>query len=227
MEALNFNGDDISVLKKSGAISFQKNEKEKAFELYKKALQLDKRDLAALLMLCKLYLDSGKILKAYNLLIGYKDMYPVFTETETIELIPAMADSIIALGDVYLSADLYMEAKKIYELAAKITPNDAELNQKIAYSESQKEVPAGEIDILTLKLRLAELEIEKQTFNKAKIFLEDILLTDTKNVSALIDYGVLNALDDRRDEAIRFFKNVLELDPENEIAKENLEIMGS
>jgi tetratricopeptide (TPR) repeat protein len=69
------------------------------------------------------------------------------------------------------------------------------------------------------------MAIEEGRYDSARLILEDLLITEPKNISALIDIGVLNALEGNDEEAIKCFQQVIEYDPENEIALENLTIL--
>ena len=74
-------------------------------------------------------------------------------------------------------------------------------------------------------LAAAENEIENLNYNKALILLEEILKEDSNNIDALNDKAVVFIMMDDFENAIANLNHVLEIDTENELAKNNLQFL--
>jgi len=223
-EAFVYDDENLSNLKKCGELYYQKGEKLKALEFFNKAYRFYLNDLEAVIIIGQIYIELGEILKAYDIFIEFKNKQPAIIDDIVFQSKIIITDALITLGDVYYSSGLYAQSNKIYEVLLKLIPGDRLLMNKINEIENQSEET---VDNLLLKLRLAELAIEESRFDTARLILEDILSHDSKNISALIDLGVLNALETKNSEALHYFEKVLEIEPSNEIALENLRLIES
>ncbi|MCL5030012.1 MAG: glycosyltransferase [Bacteroidetes bacterium] len=71
----------------------------------------------------------------------------------------------------------------------------------------------------------AEEAIEDKDYQKANEILTRIIEKDPANIEALIDLAVVNSLQENNESAVKLLKTILDIDPGNEIAKNNLEII--
>ena len=60
--------------------------------------------------------------------------------------------------------------------------------------------------------------IENSNYNESRLLVEEIIKRKPEHISALIDLGVLNVLEQKFEEAKKIFEKVLRLDPENDVA---------
>ncbi|MCX7879300.1 MAG: glycosyltransferase [Ignavibacteria bacterium] len=71
------------------------------------------------------------------------------------------------------------------------------------------------------KLKIQDL-FENNRIEEAKNIIENYLVIDENNIDALNDLAIIKSLGGETDEAIQLFNKILSIDPENQIAKENL-----
>jgi tetratricopeptide (TPR) repeat protein len=220
--ALSIDSENLSSLKKYGETYYQKDEKLISLEMFNKAYYLNKIDLETILLMAQVYMELGEYLKACHLLIEYKNKQYELSAGLLITTRINVSNALNTLGDVYFASGLYTTAAKIYEKSLELYPGNDLITIKFNKVKNINDEP---VDDTLLIINLAEMAIEEGRYDSARLILEDLLITEPKNISALIDIGVLNALEGNDEEAIKCFQQVIEYDPENEIALENLTIL--
>ncbi|AFN75411.1 hypothetical protein MROS_2181 [Melioribacter roseus P3M-2] len=220
--SLSVDNENLSSLKKCGEIYYQKDEKLISLEMFNKAYYLNKIDLETILLIAQVYLELGEYFKACHLLIEYKNKQHEISDSLLIKTRINVSNALNTLGDVYFASGLYKMAAKVYEKSLELYPGNDLITIKFNKVKNVNDEP---VDYTLLIINLAEMAIEERRYDSARLILEDLLITEPKNISALIDIGVLNALEGNDEEAIKCFQQVIENDPENEIALENLTIL--
>ncbi|GAB4332167.1 MAG: hypothetical protein Kow0037_09460 [Calditrichia bacterium] len=113
------------------------------------------------------------------------------------------------------------------ELASKITNIVWFIKNSLIFekvSETAVSAKAARENTLNEEQLLTRVEqlIEQQELNEAKSLLEGLLAEKPESVEALTNLAVVEYLGQNQTAAIRLLERVLQLDPENEIAVENL-----
>jgi SAM-dependent methyltransferase len=105
--------------------------------------------------------------------------------------------------------------------------NHLEPDEKNGYNYLAKTKSA--LDQSAIKFRLlnsAEKSIQNEEYGDAKKSLDIILNNNSHDIEALIDYSIINIYKNDIQSAIYKIETVLELDPNNEIALENLQFIS-
>ena len=164
-----------------------------------------------------------------------------------VKLNPNNADNWHWLGRVYYQNNQYPEAENYFQKAIKLNPNNADnwhwlgriYYQNNQYSEAenyfQQAVGLNFDDYKDSWRWLGNTHFQLEDYDNAVGYYEILFdsyaykyggLGETE-IDALINYGVSLYNLNRIEESIEVHNKVLEIDPDNEIAKENLEILQS
>lgn len=140
-------------------------------------------------------------------------------------------NSIEALNDLAVVSIMKNKNEKALNLIDKvlsIEPKNEVAVENLNYlSEKLNKIKVGNmedstIDFANKKLAEAENYIENNQLFEATKLLEEILLNDPNNIDALIDLSVVATIKEEYKHASNILMSVLKIDPENEIALENL-----
>lgn len=225
LEAIKYDGFNRNAIIKCGSMYKSKSSLENAIKMYDQVLSLNSKDPEAIIKKGQLLLDNGKLMQAYELFISYSKSCN--NESDLLLIKPSFDcfEAYKALGNVFYSAGLLRHAKIIYELALSINYLSHEVNVKsteLAFHDYSGVSFPEKFDDDNILLLLAENDIEYGHLNNSRLILEYLLQKNKMNLNVLIDLGVLNVLEEKYDEAINIFNEVLIYDPNNETAKENL-----
>jgi len=226
VKAKGYNPNNLSVSIKLGKIFIDNNDSLSAYEMFKNVYEINRNNLNTVLGLVDLSLELGYIDEAYNILINYEKKN-LKIDLEAVEDNISYTNACNALADVYLFAGAIQEAKSLLEIIIRNYPDNILIIEKLKYLSENFDAGNSEsfeiADEESIKLLLAEDAIENSEFAKAKILLKSIIDKEDFFIPASIDLGIVSVLEDNYTTARDFFLSVLEKDPFNQIALENLE----
>ncbi|MBZ0182679.1 MAG: TDP-N-acetylfucosamine:lipid II N-acetylfucosaminyltransferase [Melioribacteraceae bacterium] len=151
-----------------------------------------------------------------------------FFEKE-LQINPSSSRACFGLAETFYIAELYEQAKAMYEWAIKNGKNDEAawnklrlVNKQLNFDENNNSLDLVNIQEL---LQRAEEYINNDDFENALDLLDKILGTDENNIDALNDLSVIFILQNEIESALNVINKVIDLDSENEIAKNNLQVL--
>lgn len=166
---------------------------------------------------------AGKI----SLQIGDFEKSKDFFELELVEN-PNSGRACLGLAETFYKAELFKEAKTMYEWAIKNGENKNEIwnklnsiNQKLGLPENHNSLELSRENELPTIEQAEELINKSDLINAEKILLQ-ILHSDPNNIDALNDYAVMQIMQNNYGPALELINKVIQLDPSNEVALDNL-----
>lgn len=201
----------------------QKKYKESASVLHS-IYEMNKSDVDQLYYAASYYTkgeDYDKALEYYNELIRLKytgegmNYFAVNKANNVEELFgdnKSTRDSFVKTGVYEKPRDEKIESKKgeIYKNIALILVQQGKTNEAIkAVSEARTENP----DDLSLILSEADLYLKLKDFEKYSITVNQALEKNPKNTDLIFNLGVISSDSNKLDEAIKYYKKVIEIDP--------------
>jgi len=168
-------------------------------------------------MIGNIYLVQGNIEQANK-----------FFEKE-LQINPSSSRACFGLAETFYIAELYEQAKAMYEWAIKNGKNDEITWNKLRIVNKQLNLDENDnsLDLVNIQelLQKAEEFINNDDFENALDILDKILGTDENNIDALNDLSVIFILQNEIESALNVINKVIDLDSENEIAKNNLQVL--
>lgn len=151
-----------------------------------------------------------------------------FFEKE-LQINPSSSRACFGLAETFYNAELYEQAKAMYEWAIKNGRNDEAAWNKLRLVNKQLNLDENNnsLDLVNVQelLQRAEEYINNDDFENALDLLDKILGTDENNIDALNDLSVIFILQNEIESALNVINKVIDLDSENEIAKNNLQVL--
>jgi tetratricopeptide (TPR) repeat protein len=151
-----------------------------------------------------------------------------FFEKE-LQINPSSSRACFGLAETFYIAELYEQAKAMYEWAIKNGKNDEAAWNKLRLVNKQLNLDENNnsLDLVNIQelLQRAEEFINNDDFENALDLLDKILGTDENNIDALNDLSVIFILQNKIESALNVINKVIDLDSENEIAKNNLQVL--
>ncbi|MDP3148609.1 MAG: glycosyltransferase [Ignavibacteria bacterium] len=145
---------------------------------------------------------------------------------------PGSSSACAGLGEIYATFAMDTEAKTMYEWAVKNNPENqtavsslAKVNQRLGFSQNHNSLVLKNINPLRTienKLDLVEELIDKDRNDEAEILLHEVLESEPTNVIALNNLSVIEIMNEHYEEAVKFISKVLAINPEDDIALENM-----
>jgi glycosyltransferase involved in cell wall biosynthesis len=168
-------------------------------------------------MIGNIYLVQGNIEQANK-----------FFEKE-LQINPSSSRACFGLAETFYIAELYEQAKAMYEWAIKNGKNDEITWNKLRIVNKELNLDENDnsLDLVNIQelLQRAEEFINNDDFENALDILDKILGTDENNIDALNDLSVIFILQNEIESALNVINKVIDLDSENEIAKNNLQVL--
>jgi len=134
----------------------------------------------------------------------------------------------LGLAETFYKAELFEEAKTMYEWAIKNGENKNEvwnklnnINQQLGLQENHNSLELSRENELPNIQRAEELINKSDLINAEKI-LRQILNSNPNNIDALNDYAVVHIMQNNYQPAVEIINKVIQLDPSNEVALDNL-----
>jgi glycosyltransferase involved in cell wall biosynthesis len=144
---------------------------------------------------------------------------------------PESSEACAGLGEVFYNAEIYDSAKTMFEWAIKYNSENtfarnrlSEINKDFSSEQSND---TDEADKTKSTIDNAEQLIAENKFDEARRELNNILNNSSNNIDALNDLSVVEILCENYEEAAKTISKVLDFDPQNEIAIENLDYLKS
>jgi tetratricopeptide (TPR) repeat protein len=144
---------------------------------------------------------------------------------------PESSEACAGLGEVFYNAEIYDSAKTMFEWAIKYNSEDtfaqnrlSEINKDFSSEQSND---TDEADKTKSTIDNAEQLIAENKFDEARRELNNILNNSSNNIDALNDLSVVEILCENYEEAAKTISKILDFDPQNEIAIENLDYLKS
>lgn len=146
-----------------------------------------------------------------------------------LQINPSSSRACFGLAETFYIAELYEQAKAMYEWAIKNGKNDEITWNKLRIVNKQLNLDENNnsLDLVNVQelLQRAEEYINNDDFENALDLLDKILGTDENNIDALNDLSVIFILQNEIESALNVINKVIDLDSENEIAKNNLQVL--
>jgi GT2 family glycosyltransferase/glycosyltransferase involved in cell wall biosynthesis len=159
--------------------------------------------------------------------IGNLEKAKDYFKTE-LELDPNSSRACLGLAETFFAADLFQEAKTMYEWAIKNGDNRKEIWDKLAIANTKLELDPKNftLDLSSVEpsptLQDAEELINKSDLAGAEKILMHLLEKDNQAIDVLNDLAVIKIMQNNLEEALNYINKVIKNDPQNEIAIENL-----
>ncbi|MCZ7603308.1 MAG: glycosyltransferase [Melioribacteraceae bacterium] len=161
-------------------------------------------------------LQLGSLEKAQN-----------YFQTE-LELNPNSGRACLGLAETFFVAELFHEAKTMYEWAIKNGENRKEVWDKLAIVNKKLSLDAKDYNLdLSSEESFPSLEEAEELINNSDLdgaleILNKLLRQSPSSTEVLNDLAVVKIMQNQIEDALGFISRVIELDPQNEIALENL-----
>lgn len=172
--------------------------------------------------------EVSSLLGNLSLTIGNIEQANKFFEKE-LQINPSSSRACFGLAETFYIAELYEQAKAMYEWAIKNGKNDEAAWNKLRLVNKQLNLDENNnsLDLVNIQelLQRAEEYINNDDFENALDLLDKILGTDENNIDALNDLSVIFILQNEIESALNVINKVIDLDSENEIAKNNLQVL--
>ncbi len=240
-KAVSENFDNQSILLLAGDVYAEMDKNDKALEVYKKAFDLDKKNIEALNKYGNLLSINGKHKEAVDFFQDAVKKYPndlkirlnlansyiAMDELNKAELIITQAreidkkspDAFIALGDLYQKQRVYELARMNFEEALAINPNNVDARVKLA----------------TAYFRLANQEtdndLRNELYNRSLEEWNKITQQDPQNARAFYEQGRLLFFGGQYQNAAKSLNNFILLRPSGSLGRwylaQSLEKIGN
>jgi len=149
-----------------------------------------------------------------------------------LEINPKSSRACAGLGEVFLKTDLLENSKTMFEWALKNDPLNKEAFEKLmlineAIEKNPIDFSLSENINYKDMIEKAERLIESENVDEAENVLTELLKSNPFNTEALNNLAVIFIMKKENDRAINIFERIFRIDPENEIAKENLNYLNT
>ena len=162
-----------------------------------------------------------------------------FQEAELIlkEIIDSHPSNVDALNDMAVVKILENKYEDAFELLKKVIAIDPEnktasenihvvlTNLNRAYNDIKQQIGNETSSNPSNDIERAEQFIEEKAYDQAESILNKVISSFPFNIDALIDLSVVYIMQGKTEEALKKLRTVLEIDPDNKIANENLKIL--
>jgi len=162
-----------------------------------------------------------------SLQLGHFEKSKEFFELELVEN-PNSGKACLGLAETFYKAELFEEAKTMYEWAIKNGENKNEIwnklnciNQQLGLQENHNSLELSRENEIHSIQQAEELISKSDLLNAEKILLQ-ILNSNPNNIDALNDYAVVHIMQNNFQPALEKINKVIQLDPSNEVALDNL-----
>lgn len=162
-----------------------------------------------------------------SLQLGHFEKSKEFFELELVEN-PNSGKACLGLAETFYKAELFEEAKTMYEWAIKNGENKNEIwnklnsiNQQLGLQENHNSLELSRENEIHSIQQAEELICKSDLLNAEKILLQ-ILNSNPNNIDALNDYAVVHIMQNNFQPALEKINKVIQLDPSNEVALDNL-----
>lgn len=162
-----------------------------------------------------------------SLQLGDYEKSKDFFELELVEN-PNSGKACLGLAETFYKAELFEEAKTMYEWAIKNGENKNEvwnklnsINQQLDLQENHNSLELSRENELPT-IQQAEELINKSDLINAEKILRQILNSNPNNIDALNDYAVVHIMQNNYQPALEIINKVIQVDPSNEVALDNL-----
>jgi|GEM_PF-1641380 len=162
-----------------------------------------------------------------SLQLGHFEKSKEFFELELVEN-PNSGKACLGLAETFYKAELFEEAKTMYEWAINNGENKNEIwnklnsiNQQLGLQENHNSLELSRENELATIQQAEELISKSDLINAEKILLQ-ILHSNPNNIDALNDYAVVHIMQNNYQPALEKINKVIQLDPSNEVALDNL-----
>jgi Flp pilus assembly protein TadD len=157
--------------------------------------------------------------------------------THATDIDPQDVQAWIALGSLHYQLGVYTEAGLAFHRAAQLRPQNARIylhlgltHQKLGHDELAEALFNHALnlqphDSLALSL-LGDFFMGRKRFDRARPYYEQLMQQRPDDVDVLLRLGVCNYRTDEGTPARQCFERVLRIQPTNEVARENLDVMG-
>jgi ADP-heptose:LPS heptosyltransferase/GT2 family glycosyltransferase/Flp pilus assembly protein TadD/ubiquinone/menaquinone biosynthesis C-methylase UbiE len=171
-------------------------------------------------LLGKLYMLEGDYEKAN-----------IFYEKE-LQLNPTSSRACAGLGDVFFVTGLYNEAKTMFEWALRYKPVDNSLFNKLVEVNNILKLESFNYSLYekvddSSAIKESENLIKEGCLIEAEKVLVEILSNQPSQLDALNNYAVVQILRENLEEALAALERIFTIEPNNEIAVDNLNYLNS
>lgn len=195
-----------------------------ASELYRSVLRLSPGDVRAMNNLGLLLADRGETQEAEALF------------RKAIELSPEFTLARANLGNLLIQTGRFDAGVNIYKEGITLYPENAELLNGLGYqyfvhgdakqaAEFYDEALRLQPGFTRARVNLAYAKTELGDFQGAEREFESLVAADPRNVDCLLELGNLNVKMGRFEEASKYYGQALEINPQFEAARKNLEAL--
>ena len=208
---------NVKKLKSNGKLNKATNE-------YEKALSIDSLNTNIFIKLAKFLLELDKEEMSIN------------TFKEALVINPNNLEALKQLGKLYQKKEEYKQAKEYFEKARDIAPNDADAQKGIKDLAALQTIDKAKWEEQeSFRTKIKDEEEAKKLEKESKIaktekdidFLikkeEENLKKDSENTPILFKLADLHRQKDNLNEAQEIYKKILTIQPDNDIAKKNLD----
>jgi tetratricopeptide (TPR) repeat protein len=199
----------------------------KAEEFFRKSIQADSSYVEAWYQLARFYMNNGDYARARICLLQVLDIEPLHVKTHS------------RLGMVYYYLDQPELAKKSYLTALTLNPRDynthynlgelfySKLNdEKRALDEFKKAVEGNPLHG-EANFKIGLICLSNNMTKEAVTFFEKSRSIDPKNIRVLLQLGVAYEKLSMKEDAVRAYGSILEIDPLNRIALQKTKLLAS
>jgi len=199
----------------------------KAEEFFKKSILADSAYVEAWYQLAREYMNNGDYSRARICLLRVLDIEPLHVKTHS------------RLGMVYYYLDQPELAKKSYLTALTLNPGDynthynlgelfySKLNdEKRALDEFKKAIEGNPLHA-EANFKIGLICLSNNMAKEAVTFFEKSRAIDPKNLRVLLQLGVAYEKLSMKDDAVRVYASILEMDPLNRIALQKTKLLAS
>lgn len=159
--------------------------------------------------------------------IGDYEKAQDYFKTE-LELDPNSSRACLGLAETFFAAELFEEAKTMYEWAIKNGDNRKEIWDKLSIANTKLGLDPKNytLELSSVEtsptLQDAEELINKSDLVGAEKILMHLLGKNNQAIDVLNDLAVIKIMQNNLEEALNYINKVIQIDPQNEIAIENL-----
>ncbi len=151
---------------------------------------------------------------------------------EELKLQPSSSRACLGLAEVFAAVEMYNEAKTMYEWSLKNDPLNEKAAEGLIRANANLNIGDFHFSLSSsnhVEEKLAESEklIESNNLENAREILLEILSDNPFDLGALNNLSVLFIVEGSNNAAIKIFERIQKIDPQNEIAMENLKYLNS
>ena len=200
---------------------------------------LEKKEYSEVLRLTNtLHLETQKAFNEDVLImrgcanLGLRDLAQAKNSFEhALEMNPKSSEACSGLGEVFYLAEMDKESKAMFEWA--VVNNVENITARKGLAKINKALHLRCADNSLLDPRVNELidqaeeKINCGEIDQARTFLAEVLLSDKYHLDALNDLSVCSIIDNDIQKAVEIISLILNIDPDNETAVENITMLNN